>query len=402
MFMSSSNLFKNIISKDKNLSENAIKELLKTKNKEGFEEICKKSEFIFPFVKEKIINNFVKIVNKDDLDTIFEFSKIYSYDFEDIIVKSWLKFANEDLTDRILELFEIGKDCQKAYCAKYFSVINDPLSLEYLEKQVFSDYEPLRINCARALKSFGQDEIINIVKKEIMSSDNEFDKIPLYQILAVWGNKENIKFILDNSFLSPYNGNIISNILDYNDFSELNNYLDYDSICKIFNVLIENYPENLELNTLIYYQIYDFIVYLNKNPNSYSINLLALAKNQFSEYEKNDIYIFDLDKDSKEELKKINNFLKTFEPDFSNLKTELYLNDSFRFETAIKVIDEYKLDFTVEELGKLINGSDASLKAKAVIAQTLKSLNKTDIIEKEKIQNIENENIKALILSLVG
>ena len=31
------------------------------------------------------------------------------------------------------------------------------------------------------------------------------------------------------------------------------------------NILIDNYPENIELDTIIYYQIYDFIEYLIKN-----------------------------------------------------------------------------------------------------------------------------------------
>ena len=398
--MSSSNLLKNIISKDKNLSENTIKELIKTQNSAGFRELCEKSDFIFPYIREKIINNFVKIINNNDLKTIFEFSKTYSYDFEDIIVKSWLKFANESLTDEILELFETGTDEQKAYCAKYFSFINDSLAPEYLEKHIFSEYEPLRINSVTALKAFKKDEIQSLIKEKILSLNNESDKVPLYQNLSVWSGEENIKFILKNAINSPYNGNIIANILDYCEFEKLKQYLNKDLIFKIFNILIENYPENIELNTIIYYQIYDFIEYLLKNPTPYSNNLLSVAKKQFLEYETNEIYNYDLDKDTKEELKNINLLLKSFNPDFSSIEGELDSSDSLIFETAVKTVQEYKIP-TENKLAELFNSNDVQLNKKALIAQALKALNKTDLINKEKINDIKDENIKALILSLL-
>ncbi len=401
ILMSSSNLLKNIISKDKNIFENTIKNLLRTGNTADFEELCKKSDFIFPFIKDKIIDYFVKIVNKEDLNIIFKFSKIYSFDFEDIIVKSWLKFADEDLTDEILELFENGTDEQKSYCAKYFTFIKDSLSLENLEKYIYSDFEPLRINSALALKAFGQNNVLNDIKNKVISCDNEYDKIPLYQILSVWGGSENIKFILENSISSLFTGNIISNILDYNEFDTLKKYLDKNTVFNIFNVLIENYPENIELNTIAYYQIYDFIEYLKNNLNQYSNNLLALARRQFLEYETNEIYNFDLDKDTKNELKRINESLNAVNPDFSNLEQELKSNNPYRFETAIKVIQEYKINLLNSTLADLMNNNNTDLRYRALIAQTLKSLGCVNLIDKNEVTKIQNDNIKALILDLI-
>lgn len=401
MFMSSSNLLKNIISKDKNIFENTIKNLLKTGNTADFKELCEKSDFIFPFIKEKIIDYFVKIVNKEDLNTIFEFSKIYSYDFEDIIIKSWLKFANEDLTDEILELFSNGTDEQKSYCAKYFASIKDSLAAENLEKCIYSDFEPLRINSALTLKAFGQDNILDDIKNKIASADNEYDKIPLYQILSVWGGNENIKFILENSISSLYAANIISNILDYNEFDTLVKYLDKETIFNIFNVLVENYPENIELNTLIYYQVFDFIEYLKNNLTQYSTNLLLLAKKQFLEYETNEIYNFDLDKDTKTELKRINGSLSSVNSDFSNFEYELKSNNPYNFETAIRVIQEYKINEFNNILTNLVNNNDTNLKYRALTALTLKTLGHVNLIDKNEAAKIEDNNVKALILDLI-
>ena len=159
--MSLENFIKNITSKDENLALNTTKNLILNQETANFSKLVEKGDFIFPFLKDKIINNFVKIIKKENLKTVFEFSKIYSYDFEDLIVKSWLKFASEDLTDEILELFENGTKDQKAYCASYFSHICDNLALENLKKYSKDDFYPLKINSIKALKSFQDETILN-------------------------------------------------------------------------------------------------------------------------------------------------------------------------------------------------------------------------------------------------
>ena len=118
--MPETNFIKNITSKDIKLSHQTIENMIKAKDIEPFKLLCEKSDFIFPFLKERIAADFIKLIKKEDLNAVFEFSKIYCADFEDMIVNSWIKFASQDLTDEILDLFENGTVEQKAYCAKYF------------------------------------------------------------------------------------------------------------------------------------------------------------------------------------------------------------------------------------------------------------------------------------------
>ena len=94
LVMPLSNLLKNITSKDVELSKNTVKALIKSADLDDYNELIKNSDFIFPFIKERIIKDFVKLINKSELDTVFKFAKIYSSDFEDLIVKSWLKYAD--------------------------------------------------------------------------------------------------------------------------------------------------------------------------------------------------------------------------------------------------------------------------------------------------------------------
>lgn len=398
--MSSSNLFKNIISKDINQSRTAIISLIESNDLEGFKEIVSKADYIFPFVKEKIINNFVKLINKNNLETVFEFSKIYSPDFEDMIVKSWIKFANEDLTDRILELFDKGTVEQKTYCAKYFCAVKDNLSIELLNKYAFSDFEPLKINCASALGGFQEKEIFNIVFDKIQNSDNEFEKLECFKFMCAYNTKNSLEIVVENFSKSPFKTNIVAYLLDFCDVYTLEKYFNVSIISKVFNALLEGYPEDIGLDTIEYYGIYDFIDLLKHNLNPYNNNLLAIAKINFSEYLNNESYNFELDKNAKEELKQIVELLKDFRADFSNIKNNLNSDDEDYLKSALTVIKEYNLSQTSEKLAQLMK-EDLALDIKALIAQTLKAINKQDLIPKETINNISDENVKALIESLM-
>lgn len=388
---------KNITSKDIELSKNTIKNMISSSNLDEFKLLAENSEFIFPFLKERISNDFVKLVNKSDLNTIFKFTKVYSVDFEDMIIDSFLKFANEELTDEILDLFENGQNSQKAYCALYFSKIKDTLALECLYKYANDEYEPLRINCARALKEFGDFKMLEIQKENILKSDDEFEKIKAFEYLSIFNE---IEFIIENCFNSPFLANIISSLLDLNELDELKKVLSAEAIVRIFNAIIENYPENISLDTILYYQIYDFIKLISTYDNQYSRNALLIAKAKFNEFNNNEIYQFDLDKNTKNKLSEIAKLLN--ELNIETLQTselEEYNNKTFKFETALNVIFEYNLQDYSSTLADLINNSKLNYNLIAKTAEVLKKCDKIALIDKTIIEKIEDINIKSLVLS---
>ena len=311
--MSSQNFIKNITSKDIALSKSTIKDMIKTANIADFRMLCENAEYIFSFLKERITRDFVKIINKENLNVIFEFSKIYCYDFEDLIVNSWIKFANEDLTDEILDLFENGTNKQKTYCAKYFSKIQDPLAIEYLNKFAKSDFEALRTNCAIALGAFCDVEVLNEMKNIALNSNDEFEKLRAFNFIVAYGKDEQIKFVLENAFNSPFATNIISNIMDYCDINHLKNILNKETLNKILQLIIEEYPEDIPLDTCYYWNLIDYIKLIYSFNNQFSRNILLMAKIKFEEFNKNDIYTFDFDRNIKEEIKNISLYLNSLD-----------------------------------------------------------------------------------------
>ena len=398
--MPSENLIKNITSKDINLSISTIKNMLKSANIEDFSLLCEKADFIFPFLKERIIRDFVKIVEECDLKIIFEFSKIYCADFEDLIVNSWIKFASEDLTDEILALFENGVQEQKAYCAKYFSRIQDPLALEYLNKFALNDFEPLKTNCALALSAFNDVEILNKMKNVVLNSQDEFEKLNAFSFISTYGKDEQIKFVIENCFKSPFLINILSNILDFNDINYLKNILDKNVLSRILQVVIEEYPEEISLDTCYYWNLIELMKLVYSFNNQYSKNILLIAKQKFGEFSFSDIYTFDFDKNVKTEIKNILNYLNSLNLSVDEIKQELAaFEDNYRYAIALDVVREYQLNNFAIDISKLINDNKLTDEQKASSALVLKGLNSINLIDKNIIEKIENENIKALIKS---
>lgn len=399
--MSSQNFIKNITSKDIAQSNSTIKNMIKTANVADFNLLCQSAEYIFPFLKERITRDFVKIINKENLNVVFEFSKIYCSDFEDLIVNSWIKFANEDLTDEILDLFENGTDEQKTYCAKYFSKIQDPLAIEYLNKFAKSDFEALRLNCAIALSAFLDVEVLNEMKNIVLNSNDEFEKLRAFNFIVAYGKDEQIKFVLENAFNSPFATNIITNIMDFCDINHLKNILNNETLNKILQLIIEEYPEDIPLDTCYYWNLIDYMKLIYSFDNQYSRNILLIAKIKFDEFYKNDIYTFDFDKNVKEEVKNIYQYLNSLNIKIDDLSEELK-KDKFHFDIALNIIKELKLNQYSNYLAQLIEENQDDYEKIAKLSEVLKEINETKLINTEIIEKIKNENIKALIKSYIN
>ncbi len=399
-----------LISKDDNASNTAAKRILDNCDVESFEKLCEKSEFLFDYIKEKILKNLVCAADKDNFLNTFKFIKIYNIDFEDFIIKVWLKFANDDLTDKILEIFEDGTAEEKAYAASYFYYINDPLALEDLKKNAFSDYEPLAQNCARTLSKFNDREIFNQSIEIIEDSTvDDFEKYKYVNFLISYGDKQvfnNLYNYLENSFAKGF---IASSILYLKGFYEILEDNELDKALRIFDAILTSYPEEISLDTVIDFEIFNFLSFLvqkiniektQKSENSYIKRLILKAKYKFNLISREDIYTFDLAKNIKKEINNISAFLNTIKTNlFEGLEKELESSSKDRVFEALDVI----LNFGKVEFSNDIKETIEKTQYEDVISEgikVLKSFNRLDLIQKdETIAKLKNENIKAIILS---
>jgi len=408
----------NLISKNQETAKAAAHAIIENSDVETFEKLCEKSEFIFDFLKEKIIKNLCCAVNRENIPNIFKFTKIYSLDFENFIINSWLKFANEDLTDEILALFETGDDGQKAYAAAYFSQINDPVALEYLEKYAFSDFEPLAQNCAIALSKFNDKNLYNkavcALQEEKNDIESDFEKCKYINFLVSYGDKSAFDVLFQYFKKTCTKSFTASNILYLTSFFELVNLGKTPQALEIFDTITGAYPEEVSLETVFDFEISEFVKYLCSllNPDietslheaedqnispSYIRRIILKAKHKFNLISREDIYTFDLSKDAKKEVSNISGFLNTVEINlFDGLEEELLSTNKDRVLECFDVI----LNFGKKEFSGKIAETVLNTEFEDVISEgtkILKNFGRLNLINKEEILNkINNAPLKAL------
>lgn len=403
-------LVKDLTAKDEKKAFSAAQVLINTSDVEAFKLLADKSEFLFDFVKNNVCKRLQRAINDTNYRNLFAFFKIYCPDFEDVIVSSIAEFANEDLTDEMCELLEKGTDEEKAYAAKYFSYIPDTIAAEILTSYAFSDNEAIAFNSAKALSSMQLD---SAYKKaiELLNDDDEFTVLKAVKFLVAYENKDAVKFVLDAMEKSSMAENIAGEI-PYIDslLALLNNYEEKSKILLCIDNILSGLGEILPLNQIFCFELFEVLEYLityntqNKNPQASVVLLKALSK--FEMLTENDEYTFDEDKNTKQEVQDIYNLLNKQQEYFWNAQKNLVKNElnidlipSYRISGALRVIAEYKLMQSIEDIKALLNTNDEILLCE--IVGTLKQLNALNDVDKSSvIAKVHDENKKALLESL--
>src|SRR5574344_281568 len=163
---------KKLTSKNQNDFEIAASHIINECDVDAFSALVDKDEFLFDFVKENVKKRLGKVLNKENFTNLFNFLKVYSSEYEDLIISTFVKYADEEITDKMLDLLETGSLEEKTYASKYFSYINDSLSIDLLKKMYNSDFAPLAYNCAEALGAMKEKTSLSDAIKKLNSNDS--------------------------------------------------------------------------------------------------------------------------------------------------------------------------------------------------------------------------------------
>jgi len=403
-------LVKDLTAKDEQKAFAAAQSIINNANIDAFQLLADKSEFLFDFVKNNVCKRLQRAINENNYRNLFSFFKIYCPDFEDIIISSISQFANEDLTDEMFSLLENGTDEEKAYAAKYFSYIPDTVAAEILTNYAFSDNEAIAFNSAKALSTM---QIDSAYRKaiELLNDEDEFTVLKAVKFLVAYENKDAVDKILDTMEKSSMAENIAGEVPFIESLLELlNKYDDKSKILLCIDNILSGLGEILPLNQIFCFELFEVLEYLitfntqNKNPQASVVLLKALSK--FEMLTENDEYTFDEDKNTKQEIQDIYNLLKKQQEYFWNAQKNLVKNElkidstpQYRISSALRIITEYKLTQTIEEIKSLLNTNDEILLCE--IVGTLKQLNALNEVNKESIiAKVQDENKKALLESL--
>lgn len=360
---------------------------------ELFAELVENDDFLFDFVKNNVAKRIKNVINEKNYLNLLHFLKYYSPSYEDVIISTLVKYANEDLTDIILEKFENGTDEEKTYAAKYFAYVKDSLAQPYLIENAYSDSDYLAHNCAYTLGIWNDKESYNNAI-EMLKNNDDFERVRAVKFLCSYSNKEAVPSIIEAMKKSAMSENIAGEIPYIMDLFEL---LDkyYDSALLVINNIINGLGEILPLSVVFDFELYDvFENLLNKTDDSRCAVVLLNAIEKFDTLTENDEYLFDEDKDTKNE---INDIKKNLDKIDKNKLKNLCENELNEKSPLVFTALEFSTNpITVQNL---LQSDNQTLILKT--AETLKKLNAFKETDRTvALLKVTDLNIKEIIRAL--
>lgn len=398
-------LFKNLTGKNEHLALKAANEIINDNNNEEFiKYFASKFEFLFDFVQNNVKTRIEYNINQNNYLNLLKFFKYYSYNLDDFIISILVQYANENLTDRILEIFEAenSTDIEKLYCAKYFYYIPDTIAIEALNKNAFSNFEPLMLNCAQSLKEMNDYTNLELACQKLESID-DFEVLKAVKFIVAFGDKKFVNNLYQTLNKSSLKENIACEIPYLTDiYNDIKQNKEHALFC--FNCIIDGLGEILPLCEVFNYKIKQIINYLSSKPDINQNEAVVILNTmlKFDLITQNDEYTFDENKNTKNELNEIQKIFESYNDEFKiHLKKilikDIDLNSVFLTDT-LNLISELQILDAKNSLTKLLETSNDRITCELI--NTLKNINGLNHLNQDEILNkINDNNIKAIVKS---
>ena len=293
----------------------------------------------------------------------------------------------------MLDLLENGTENEKTYCAKYFSYIKDPLALDYLKQNAYSENTYLSSNCIITLALLGDRELYNEAVEKLDSKD-EFEQLAGAKFLVSYGDKSACDDIINTVKTSSFSEHIASELPYLMTLKEIIEEYGADGLY-VLNQIISGLGEVSGLAQVFDFELYDILDNLiNSDINSASAIVLLNAKDKFETLTENDEYLFDETKDTKQEIQDIENLLAPL-----NTTQLAPVADSELNSKSLFVFSALEFTHNEKKVRELLKSENQTLVLKSVeILKKLNTLNEQD--KNTALEHITNENIKNIILAI--
>lgn len=381
---------KQLTGKNQNEYETVAKHIIDNADVDLFKELISKDDFLFDFVKSNVAQRLEKACNKTNYRNLLKFLDIYSPHYEDFISSSLAQYGDNEIDDIMLDKFENGSLSEKIYSAGYFSYKKDDRAIPLLKKYAFSDERSLSENCARALAKLNNNDAFELAIAKLRS-DDDFEQMIAASFLVAFQDKKAL-YPLFNAMKRSKMSENIAELIPY--LSPLPDMLgtEYEedailTFCYIVSGLVELVP----VSQIISFRFYEFIEkMLKSSPTGPSVVALFLAREKFNMITENEEYLFDEDKNTKNEVNDVKLLLNSANIDSltSFLYEELFEESDFIFFVLEFVKDE-------ESLISLLTGDNQTVIIK--VLEILKSQGMLkDGYKKLALTRIHDDNLKTV------
>lgn len=382
-------LIKKLTGKNPSEYEMVAEQLVNNSDVNLFSKLVKQDDFLFDFIKDNVAKRIQNACNKTNYLNLLNFLEFYSASYDTMIARVLYSFSGDELLPEMKEYYLNGTDAQKAYAVKYFSFVTPERLVEILpllRQTALSSYEPLATNSIEVL-SILKDEQSKLDALEKLKSEDEFEQFAGIKFLVAYQAKDAIIQIVEVMKKSSLSENIALEILYLMPLEELLER-DFDTTMLVLCNIINGIPEIVSPTIVCDINLYELIE--NLPLTSTSSVFLRLAKEKFAELCSNDEYLFDCDKNTKDEVNAIFKLLNKF----NNNKLESLFYDELYEESDFVF---FALDFVneIDELDELIDSNNETLILKVLTLLKEKNALNQDLKNKAmfKISNVDIKNI---------
>lgn len=356
-------LIKKLTGKNPSEYEPIAKAMIDNSDTELFSKLVEQDDFLFDFIKENVAKRIQKACNKDNYINLLDFLDFYSSSYDTAIAEVLHNYGGDAVFVRMKDLFFNGTDSQKAYAAKYFSFADSGKVMEFLplmRETAKSEYEPLMQNSIEVLSLLNDVTSKNDAINKLDSGD-EFEQYDAVKFLVTYGAKDvlpKLIAIMKRSSLSENIASEIPYLIPLNELLEMN----YENGLLVLANIINAIPEIIPPAAVCNYDLKNiFETLISKPIDSAGAVVLRMAKEKFEELVSNEEYLFDSDKNTKDEIKSINGMLSALNNSKLNslLYDELYDESDFVF-FALDYVNE------IEELETLLESNNQTLVLKTL------------------------------------
>ena len=387
-------LIKNLTGKDPKGYEPVAFRIINTPDIELFKELVAKDDYLFDFVKRNVAQRLANACTKDNYKNLFKFLEIYSPYYDEFISSTLAQYADDETIKFMLNILNNGTESEQTYAASFFSYIENKDTLIPLRKYAYSENTDLAGNSARALSKLN-DRYSYSVAIEKLKSDDDFETYAAVKFLVNYQDTEAIPELFNSMKKSGMAENIAAEIPFLSPLISMLNTEYNDEAILAFCYILSGLVELIPISHIIDYDFYCMIDKMMKSSPSGPIAVaLMLAKEKFNLFVENEEYLFDEDKNTKNEVNDINILLNSIDMNKYNsfLFEELYEDSDFIY---------FALDLTkdIDSLVSLLDGKNQTVILKSM--SVLKALGQlTPEYKQVGLDNITDNNIKSVAVAL--
>ncbi len=386
-------LLKKLTGKNPAEYEPVAKQLVEKPDLQLFKELVARDDYMFGFIKQNVAKRIFDACNETNYQNLYQFLPYYSPYYEDVIVSLLSRYDAQNAAVKMLELLISGGDDEKCYAAKYFVQNPDSAAADTLRNYIFSENEYLSLNSIDALKKLNDEQTFNLGLAKLGSND-DYEAYSGVKLIARWGDVSLVERLYDVMQKSSIPEYIALEINTLEPFAESINGKHSEMAALALCHILSGLSELIPLDTVFDLNLAEVLDKLTDSGESFASVVLIMAKQLFAEISDNDEYLFDLDKNTKEEVAKIHSILARIP--YGRLNSGI-LEEAYDASPFVVFVIDYIED--VQTLKSLLDSENQTVILKAM--ERIKKLGFLDEnLKSAGLAHITNQNIKSVAEAL--